>query len=209
MGNLARQDAQELEWIRQAQLGNREAFGSLVERFQRRVFALVFRLTGERDQVEDLAQEIFIKAFRAMGSYSFAASFGTWLSRIAVNHCYDFLRHRRATAGRCESLGDAVETIDSQAVLTGGLGPDPEQAALLRDLTSKLLARAPQDDRVVLVLKELEGLSIEEIAEILGVRTGTVKVRLHRARQRMLEDFRRLQAIAPRHPYIQEHYLGP
>jgi RNA polymerase sigma-70 factor (ECF subfamily) len=193
MENLAGQDAQELEWIRHAQRGNREAFGMLVERFQRRVFALVFRLIGDRDQVEDLAQEIFIKAFRAMRSYSFGASFGTWLSRIAVNHCYDFLRHRRATSGRFESMGDGLETINSDAALVGARDLDPEQAALLRDLTSKLLARAPQDDRAVLVLKELEGLSVEEIAEILGVRIGTVKVRLHRARKRMLEDFRRLQ----------------
>jgi RNA polymerase sigma-70 factor (ECF subfamily) len=193
MGNLTGQDAQELEWIRRAQRGSREAFGSLVERHQRRVFALVFRLTGERDQVEDLSQEIFIKAFRAMRSYSFAASFGTWLSRIAINHCYDFLRRRRATSGRYESFGDAGEMIDTRAAMIGGRDPDPEQAALLRDLTGKLLARAPRDDRAVLVLKELEGLSIEEIAEILRVRTGTVKVRLHRARKRMLEDFQRLQ----------------
>jgi RNA polymerase sigma-70 factor (ECF subfamily) len=193
MGNLAKQDAQELEWIRDAQRGNREAFGLLVERFQRRVFALVYRLVGDRDQVEDLAQEIFIKAFRAMRSYSFGSAFGTWLSRIAVNHCYDFLRHRRATSGRYETIGDGVEALESEAALVGARDPNPEQAALLRDLTTKLLARAPQDDRAVLVLKELEGLSVEEIAQILGVRTGTVKVRLHRARKRMLEDFHRLQ----------------
>jgi len=193
MGNLASQDAQELEWIRRAQRGQREAFGSLVERYQRRVFALVFRLTGERDQVEDLAQEIFIKAFRAMGSYSFASSFGTWLSRIAVNHCYDFLRRRRASAARFEPLGEGMEAKGGLADMASVRGPDPERAALLRDLTSKLLARAPRDDRVLLVLKEIEGLSMEEMAEILGMRIGTVKVRLHRARKRMLEDFRRLQ----------------
>ena len=191
MANLAGQDAQELEWIRRAQQDDREAFGLLVERYQRRVFALIYRLTGQRDQVEDLAQEVFIKAFRAIGSYTYASSFGTWLSRVVVNHCYDFLRHQRTAANRFETVDQDLGAIDAQEGIFSAREPNPEQAALLGDLVSKLLARAPEGDRVVLVLKEMEGLTVEEVAQILGVKVATVKVRLHRARKRMLEDFRR------------------
>ena len=189
----AGRDAQELEWIRLAQRGNREAFGALVERYQRRIFALIFRVTGERDQVEDLSQEVFLKAYRAMAGYNQSASFGTWLSRIAVNHCYDYLRARRGTKSRLESFDGAPEDADSPARTLQASGPDPERAALLRDMVSKLLARAPEEDRMVMALKELDGMSVEEIAEILELKAGTVKVRLHRARKRMLEDFQRMQ----------------
>jgi len=88
---------QEAEWIEKCQHGEREAFGHLVERYQRRVFSIVFHLLRRADQAEDLAQEIFMKAFLAIRSYNFQASFGTWLSQIAVNHCYDYLRRERVS----------------------------------------------------------------------------------------------------------------
>lgn len=193
MGNPVERNAQELEWIRDAQRGSREAFGALVERYQRRVFALVYRVTGERDQVEDLSQEVFLKAYRAVRSYSHASSFGTWLSRIAVNHCYDYLRQRGVSRRRLESFDGGQEDTEPPADTIPARDPDPERAALLRDLTLKLLARATEEDRMVMALKELDGMSVEEIAEILDLKEGTVKVRLHRARKRMLEDYRNLQ----------------
>ena len=87
----------EIECIRRVQQGDGEAFGPLVERYQQRIFSIVFHLVRRRDEVEDLAQEIFFKAFRAIRSYNFQSSFATWLSRIAVNHCYDYLRKVRAS----------------------------------------------------------------------------------------------------------------
>jgi RNA polymerase sigma-70 factor (ECF subfamily) len=193
--NRAEQDPQEVAWIQSAQRGNREAFGKLVERYQQRVFAQVFRLVRRREDVEDLAQEILVKAFRAVRSYNFRSSFGTWLSRVAVNHCYDFLRRERTQpAAYSVAPGDRddghpsalVESLPAQT-------EDPERQAVLRDLVGKLLERAPADDRIILVLKEMEGLSVEEISEILELRPGTVKVRLFRARKRMLEDWRSLR----------------
>jgi RNA polymerase sigma-70 factor (ECF subfamily) len=193
--NRAEQDPQEVAWIQSAQRGDREAFGQLVGRHQQRVFAQVFRLVRRREDVEDLAQEIFVKAFRAVRSYNFRSSFGTWLSRVAVNHCYDFLRRDRtqpvaySVAPGDRDGGqpnDLVESLQSRT-------EDPERQAVLRDLVGKLLERAPAEDRVILVLKEMEGLSVEEISEILELRPGTVKVRLFRARKRMLEDWRSLR----------------
>ncbi len=191
----AEQDPQELAWIRSAQRGDGEAFGHLVERYQKRVFAQVFRLVRRRDDVEDLAQEVFVKAFRAIRSYDFRSSFGTWLSRVAVNHCYDYLRRERA-----QPTVVSVSPADREAAQSTGLvdklearDQDPERQAMLRDLVGRLLERAPADDQIVLVLKEMEGLSVEEIGEILELRPGTVKVRLFRARKRMLENWQNLR----------------
>ncbi len=187
--------AQELEWVRRCKQGERNAFAFLVERYRRRVFGLVFHLVRRPDQVEDLAQEIFLKAFLGLKSYNFQASFVTWLSQIAVNHCYDFLRHERVSrvapfASMTEERQRELEaSLESPA--PGGL--TAEQRTIVADLVGKLLERAPADDRVLLTLKELEGLSIEEMAEILKLKPGTVKVRLHRARRRMLEDLKRWQ----------------
>ena len=93
----AGQDDSEVEWIRRVQRGDREAYGPLVDRYQRRIFAVVYRVLRRREDVEEIAQEIFLKAYLAAGTYNFESSFGTWLMRIAVNHCYDHLRRRRST----------------------------------------------------------------------------------------------------------------
>jgi RNA polymerase sigma-70 factor (ECF subfamily) len=192
MENSGAQAAEEIQWIKRAQQGEPEAFGPLVQRYQPRVFSLVYHLVRRRDEVEDLAQEIFIKAFRAIRSYNFQSSFATWLSRIATNHCYDYLRHERAS--RVSFYWQMGE--DSQRELETNAESQPEQAlnheeqTVLKDLVDKLLDRAPENDRKILLLKELQDYSVEEIAEILNLKPTTVKVRLHRARKRMLEDLR-------------------
>jgi len=184
---------EEVDWIKRAQRGEREAFGYLAERFQRRVFSLVYHLLRRRDEVEDLSQEIFLKAFKAIRSYNFESSFATWLSRIAVNHCYDYLRHERASrvSYYWQMSEEGQRDVESRAEAASEDGLTAEERAALHDLVKKLLARAPADDRVILTLKELEGCSVEEIAETLKLKPSTVKVRLHRARKRMLEDFKR------------------
>ncbi len=186
---------QETEWIRRAQRGDREAFGPLVDRFQKRVYALVYHLVRRRDEVEDIAQEIFIKAFRAIRTYDFRSAFGTWLSRVGVNHCYDYLRRQRAA--RVSYFWQMPEESQRQLLARAESDEPPggtaEQRAVVRDLAEKLLARAPVEDRTILTLKELEGLSVEEIAEILNLKVSTAKVRLHRARKRMVKDLRRWQ----------------
>jgi len=88
---------QELDWIRRVQSGDREAFGWLVERHQRRVLSIVYRLVRRRDDVEDIAQEVFVKAFQAIRNFHFESSFATWISRVTVNHCYDYLRRQRSS----------------------------------------------------------------------------------------------------------------
>jgi RNA polymerase sigma-70 factor, ECF subfamily len=188
-------DTQEREWIRRAQGGDAQAFGLLVERYERRVFSLAYHLVGRREEVEDLAQEIFVKAFLGVRGYDGRSSFATWLSRVAVNHCYDYLRRQRTNRvtyfWQMSEEGQRALEAKAEGPLQEGISAEDRVA--LRDLASKLLARAPVEDRIVLGLRELEDLSVEEMAEMLNLKESTVKVRLHRARKRMLQDFRRWQ----------------
>jgi len=192
---------QEIQWIKSAQQGNSEDFGLLVQKYQQRVFALVYHLVRRRDEVEDLAQEIFIKAFRAIRSYNFQSSFITWLSRIATNHCYDYLRHERIS--RVSFYWQMGENSQQELEANAESQPehvlDHEEQTVLKDFVSKLLDRAPADDRTILVLKELEDFSVEEIAQTLRLKPTTVKVRLHRARKRMLEDLQQWRKEGKQH----------
>ena len=187
------QAAEEIEWVRRVQKGDRAAFGRLVERYERRVRSLVFHLVRRRDEVEDITQDIFIKAFRGIRGYSFQASFSTWLTRVAANHCYDYLRHEsKARVSYFWQMSEESSRALEQGVESPQEGGDAiEEQVSARDLVCKLMARAPAQDRIILALKELQDYSVEEIAGILNLKVNTVKVRLHRARRRMLGDLKR------------------
>jgi len=193
MATLEKDDP-EVEWIRRTQQGDGDAYALLVARYERRVFSLVYRILRRREEVEEVAQEIFIKAFLAVGNYHFDAAFSTWLMRIAINHCYDQLRRRRSSRltyfSEMSEEGEQAVVFGTESREGGGrVQMDLEN----RELVERLLERAPPEDRVILTLKELEDLSVEEISKLLRLKSSTVKVRLHRARKRMLADFRRWQ----------------
>ncbi len=188
--------AEERDLIGRAQRGDQEAFAALLRLHRRRVFALIGHLVRQPADIEDLAQQVFLKVYRALGRFNFQASFSTWLHRIVVNECYDHLRRHRA---RKSSAGNEVAVEDLaelERLGAAGNSPRPLDAARrleLRQTVEQLFARLPADDRLLLALRELEGLSMEEIARVLGVKENTVKVRLFRARKRLVEIHRRLQ----------------
>jgi len=201
MENSGAQAAQEIQWIKRAQQGDAEAFAPLVQKHQQRVFSLAYHLVRRRDEVEDLAQEIFIKAFRAIRSYNFQSSFATWLSRIATNHCYDYLRRERSSrVSYYWQMGEnSQQELEANFESLPARAPNHEDHAVMKDLVSKLLDDAPENDKEILVMKELQDYSVEEIAAVLNLKPTTVKVRLHRARKRMLENFRQRREVKINH----------
>ena len=181
------------ELAARARAGDEAAFEELFRRHRRRVALIAARFFRRREQVEEVVQESFAKAFFALGEFGGGrdASFAAWLARITFNVSYDELRRqKRRPEGALEEL-----TEEEAAALAGrlrGAGPDAEAAAVSRDLASKLLARLSPEDRLVLVMLEVEGLSVAEIAGLLGWTGSKVKVRAHRARahlRRVLERF--------------------
>jgi RNA polymerase sigma-70 factor (ECF subfamily) len=160
--------------------GDEEAFGTLVNRYKKKVFNLAYSFTKDRETADDLAQEVFIKVYYALDKFRFQSGFGTWLYRIAVNHTKDHLRKRKKEKFiSFDVLGREPSQADNEI-------QKKEKAQELAD-RKKLLYRAmkslPEKHRVILTLRDIQGHSYEEIADILKLSQGTVDSRLHRARK--------------------------
>lgn len=174
----------EEQLIRRAQQGDNGAFEELLLLHQKKVYNLCLRMSANPDDALDLSQEAFLRAWRSLGQYQFEASFSTWLFRLTSNICIDFLRRkkRRQETSLTESYDDSDEGAE---LSVPDAQPRPEQQAMTNE-TKIELARAMEqlspEHREILQLRVIEDLQYEQIADILGVRVGTVKSRLARAR---------------------------
>ena len=174
--------------------GDEVAFEQLFERYRRHVARVASRFFAQREQMEEIIQDSFTKAYFALGTYhgTHAASFKAWLTQIAVNSCYDQLRRTRR---RPEQALDSSDNESHQfAIQLRAMDPasDVERTAVSRDLAEKLLARLSPDDRMVLTLLDVEGFSVAEIADFTKWSVSKVKVRAHRARAHLRKVLRRL-----------------
>jgi RNA polymerase sigma-70 factor (ECF subfamily) len=188
----ARPQVPDSELAALARDGDEPAFEELFLRHRRRVALIASRFFRERHQIEEVVQESFTKAFFALGEFTNRrdASFAAWLSRISFNACYDELRRQKRRPEGALSELDEEESERLRARLRDGA--DAEGQAVSRDLAAKLLARLSPEDRLVLVMLDVEGLSVAEIAGLNGWTSSKVKVRAHRARahlRRVLERF--------------------
>jgi RNA polymerase sigma-70 factor (ECF subfamily) len=168
-----------------ARAGDEDAFAHLFERHRRRVARIASRFFARPEQIEEVVQESFTKAYFALADFTGAhtASFTAWLTQIAVNVCYDELRRNTRRAEQALDELSEGETRELSARLhTAGTGADVEAALVSRDLATKLLARLSAEDRLVLTLLDAEGFSVAEIAQATGWSMPKVKVRAHRAR---------------------------
>jgi RNA polymerase sigma-70 factor (ECF subfamily) len=178
--------------VRQAQKGDKAAFEILVHRHQHRVFAVARGILKRQEDVEDVAQQVFVKAYFSLKRFDQRAAFSTWLYKITVNECWDLLRKRKARPLVYES--DFSEEQSRQYTATereATKGPDTGDRIAMRQQLETLLSQLDKRDRAMLILKEVEGFSVEEIADSMGLNANTVKVRLFRARKRIVEYSRR------------------
>jgi RNA polymerase sigma-70 factor (ECF subfamily) len=172
--------------VSEARRGDEAAFEEIVRRYSPRVFQVTGRFFRNRSQVEDLAQEVFLKAYSQLSNYEGRGSFEGWLTRIATNTCLNELRTRKRHP---ESL--VSELTDEEGSWLeeqlGGISTEssPERNVIIADLADKLLGRLSPDDRVVLTLMDGEGLSVKEVAEATGWSQSKIKVQAFRARRRM------------------------
>ncbi len=176
--------------VERVQDGDRDAFRVLVERYQKRVYALARSVLKDSEEAADVTQEAFIKAFRSLASFKGEAGFYTWIYRITNNLCIDFLRRHGGseTVPYDDALPDTPAGEAPAAVLSTRLGTNPQRSVLRRELADKLedaLGQLPEKHRVILILREVDGLSYEELAETLEIPKGTVMSRLFHARAKM------------------------
>ena len=178
--------------VNQAAAGSRDAFDELVVRYRRRVYNLVRALTGGDSEAEDLVQDVFIRAYRAIGGFRGDSAFRSWLYRIAINVVHTHVDKRRlrdavlvAPAGDDDPM-DEVATTD-----------DLEQTLLRRQVIDRALGTLPEELRVLIVLRDVQGLKYDEIADVVKTPRGTVESRLFRARQRLRPLLEALILVRP------------
>jgi RNA polymerase sigma-70 factor (ECF subfamily) len=181
------------ELIRAVLDGDPECFQPLIERYQPRVFATARRYARREDEVADIVQEVFIKAYQKLGSFRGDAPFEHWLMRLAVRTCYDFLRgHQRNREHSFTDLTD--EESDWLDRFNTGSDDADEHAAAARALIQKVLDQLPPPARLVITLLEIEEKSVKEIATLTGWSVTLVKVRAFRARAQMRRILERMTA---------------
>lgn len=180
--------------IREAQRGDPSAFDAIVREYQDRMYNLAFRMTNNHEDASDLTQDIFLKVYKSLRRFRGESQFSTWLHAVAVNTCRSGLRKlRRISWFEARSLDETRgEDDDRPAFEPADPAADPAQAAGRRDWAGEVgtvVAALPEEFRTVLILRDVQGLSYEEIAEATGLSIGTVKSRLCRARFRVKEEF--------------------
>jgi RNA polymerase sigma-70 factor, ECF subfamily len=185
--------------VERAQQGDTKAFGLLVSKYQRRLLRLIMRLVRDQAEAEDIAQETFIKAYRALGSFRGDSAFYTWLYRIGVNTAKNAL----SLQGRRAPTQTAFDTEEAQTFDDGEFLRDintPDRLLLSKQIGQTIdqaMSLLPEELRTAIVLRELEGLSYEEIAQAMGCPIGTVRSRIFRAREAIADKLRPLLDTAP------------
>ena len=169
----------DLELADRCRQGDSQAFEELYRQHAGRLYSLAFRMAGSAQEAEDLLQDVFLHVHRKLGSFRGESSLGTWLYRIAMNHCLDYLRGRQARAGR------ATESLEDDRVAEPVAPAPAVPSAISRLDLERAIDRLPQGCRAAFLLHDVEGFEHHEVADILGVSIGTSKSQVHRARTKL------------------------
>ena len=191
-GGAAARVEEDRELVRRAQKDDKQAFEDLVRRHQNRVFAVAGGILRKREDVEDIAQQVFLKAYFSIKRFDQRAAFSTWLYKITVNECWDLLRKKkvRPLVFEAELSEEQAQTYQSSSEQSDGR-PDTSERMAVQEQVDELMSCLDERDRAMLVMKEVQGFSVEEIAQVMEINANTVKVRLFRARQKITERVRR------------------
>jgi RNA polymerase sigma-70 factor, ECF subfamily len=179
----------DFELIKRARDGDNAAFGQVVQAYRKRILGTIARLIGRPEDVEDVGQEVFVRLFFSLDQLRTPEVFEPWLHRLTVNAAYDYLRRQKRR--RESRMADLSEQQVLMADATAGGKQDREERRRsgVKELVNTLLGSISEQDRILLMLKEIEGLSLKELEKIYRVNENALKVRLFRARQRVLKAF--------------------
>src|SRR5271169_4940298 len=180
----------DFELIKRAQKGDSAAFNEIVLAYRKRILGTITRLIARPEDVEDVAQEVFLRLYFSLEQLRTPEVFEPWLYRLTVNAAYDYLRkNRRRLESRMADLSEQ-QVMLADAVAGTRAQTEEGEKRRVRDTVSDLLASVSEEDRILLTLKEVEGLSLKDLEKIYHVNENSLKVRLFRARQRVLKSFR-------------------
>ena len=188
----------DLTLVKRSRDGDQTAFKLLVERYQRKVYSVALGMVRDREEARDIAQEAFTKVYKYLDHFKGDSSFYTWLYRITVNICIDFLRKHGSARGEHVELDENVAMDSAEAnigALGSKLGTNPQKSLLRKELAAKIqeaLEEVPEKHRAILLLREIEGMSYDDLARTLDIPKGTVMSRLFHARakiQKVLSNY--------------------
>lgn len=188
----------DLTLVKRVRDGDQRAFKLLVERYQRKVYAVALGMLKDKEEAMDVSQEAFVKVYKYLDHFKGDSSFYTWLYRITTNICIDVIRRRGTAGGPMEEFDESMTSDLSEArigALGSRLGTNPQKSALRRELAEKIqeaLATVPEKHRAILLLREVEGMSYEDLSRTLDIPKGTVMSRLFHARakvQKILSEY--------------------
>jgi RNA polymerase sigma-70 factor (ECF subfamily) len=192
----------DLTLVKRVRSGDQRAFKQLVERYQRKVYSVALGMVKDKEEAMDVAQEAFVKVYKYLDHFKADSSFYTWLYRITVNICIDVVRKRGAMKGEAVEFDETLQLDTAEAnigALGSRLGTNPQKSALRRELAQKIeeaLQELPEKHRAILLLREVEGMSYEDLSRTLDVPKGTVMSRLFHARakvQKLLSEYLELE----------------
>jgi RNA polymerase sigma-70 factor (ECF subfamily) len=189
-------NSDEAALVRRVQARDEMAFREIVERYQTKVFSIIYGILRNHNDAEDISQQVFAKVYFSIKNFDSRSSLLTWIYKITVNECYDYLRKKRVRKLVYESdfSADDAQRMEASEPAVDQAAPVDKQLAQ-RDLVVKLLAKVSEEDRSLILLKEVEGHSVEELAAMTGLNENTIKVKLFRARQKLVKAAHRLGRV--------------
>lgn len=179
----------DFELVERARAGDDAAFNRIVVLYRKRILGTIARLIGRPEDVEDVAQDVFLRLYFSLDQLRTAEVFEPWLYRLTVNAAYDYLRRqRRRNESRMADLSEQ-QVLMADAAASGRVDLDEQHNRKVRELADSLLGQVSEEDRILLILKEVEGLSLKELEQVYHVKENALKVRLFRARQRVMKAY--------------------
>ncbi len=189
-------NSDEAALVKRVQARDEMAFREIVDRYQAKVFSIIYGILRNHNDAEDIAQQVFAKIYFSIRNFDFRSSLLTWIYKITVNECYDYLRKKRVRKLVYESdfSAEDAQRLESSEPAVDPAAPIDRRIAQ-HDLVIKLLSKVSEEDRTLILLKEVEGHSVEELAAMTGLNENTIKVKLFRTRQKLLKAAQRLGRI--------------
>jgi RNA polymerase sigma-70 factor (ECF subfamily) len=179
----------EFQLIEKARNGDDGAFNQVVHAYRKRILGTIARLIGRPEDVEDVGQEVFLRLYYSLDQLRAAEVFEPWLYRLTVNAAYDYLRRKKRRHEHRMSDLSEQQVMMADAAAGGKKQAEESRRAKVREMVHSLLDKVSEEDRILLVMKEVEGLSLKELEQIYKVNENALKVRLFRARQRVLKAY--------------------
>jgi len=187
----------EADLIRRLQQRDEKAFVLCVRTYQDKVYGLIYRMLGNHAEAQDVAQEVFVTVFKSIDSFRGESKLSTWLYRISANHCKNRIKYLRRRAHKTTTELDAqaeraLQNTSGSTLGEGQAGPaEVLEGAQLEQIVQRAIGKLEEEHRLLLLLRDVEEMSYEEIMQVTGLPEGTVKSRLHRARQALKEEIAR------------------